>query len=75
MCIRDRSCLCGTDKVYDKEAPAAAAALKAAGVRAICLAGRPGERETALRAAGVQSFIYEDCDAVSTLKAAYDSLG
>jgi methylmalonyl-CoA mutase len=69
------ACLCGPDAVYDKEAPAAATALKAAGVRTIYIAGWPGERETALRAAGVQSFIYEGCDAVSTLKTAYDSLG
>jgi methylmalonyl-CoA mutase len=69
------ACLCSSDKVYDKEAPAAAAALKAAGVRHIYLAGRPGEREAALRSAGVQSFIYEGCDALATLKAAYDILG
>src|ERR1700733_7981161 len=69
------ACLCGSDKVYDREAPAAAQALKAAGVRHIYLAGRPGERETALRGAGVQSFIYEGCDALATLNAAYDILG
>ena len=69
------ACLCGSDKVYDKEAPATAQALKAAGVRHIYLAGRPGEGETALRGAGVQSFIYEGCDALATLSAAYDILG
>jgi methylmalonyl-CoA mutase len=69
------ACLCSTDKVYEKEAATAAAALKAAGAKHIYLAGRPGERETALRAAGVQAFIYEGCDALATLKAAYDILG
>jgi methylmalonyl-CoA mutase len=69
------ACLCSSDKIYDKEAPAAAAVLKAAGARHLYLAGRPGERETALRGAGVQSFIYEGCDALATLKAAYDILG
>ncbi len=69
------ACLCGSDKVYDRKAPAAAQALKAAGVRHIYLAGRSGERETALRGAGVQSFIYEGCDALATLNAAYDILG
>ena len=54
---------------------AAAAALKAAGARHLYLAGRPGEREAALQAAGVQSFIYEGCDALATLKSAYDILG
>ena len=69
------ACLCSTDKVYEKEAPAAAEALKAAGARHIYLAGRPGEREAKWRAAGVQSFIHEGCDALATLKSAYDILG
>ena len=68
-------CLCASDKVYEKEAAAAVAALKAAGARHIYLAGRPGEREAALRAAGVQSFVYGGCDALATLRAAYDILG
>ena len=37
-------------------------------------AGR-GERKAALRAAGVQCFIYDGCDALATLPAAYDILG
>ncbi len=69
------ACLCSSDKVYDKEAVAAAAALKAAGARHIYLAGRPRDQETALKAAGVQSFIYEGCDALATLSSAYDILG
>ncbi len=68
-------CLCSNDKVYEKEAVAAAQALKAAGARHIYLAGRPRDQEAALRAAGVQSFIYEGCDALATLRAAYDILG
>ena len=67
-------CLCSTDKVYEKQAAAVAEALKAAGARHIYLAGRPGEREAKWRAAGVQSFIYEGCDALATLKGAYDIL-
>jgi len=69
------ACLCSSDKVYEKDAAAAAEALKAAGARHIYLAGRPGEREAALRIAGVQSFIYEGCDVLATLVAAYDILG
>ena len=68
------ACLCASDRIYETEAPAAAAAVKAAGARHIYLAGRPGQRETALRAAGVQSLIYEGCDALATLTAAYDIL-
>jgi methylmalonyl-CoA mutase len=69
------ACLCSTDQIYEKDAVPAAKALKAAGAEHIYLAGRPSEREAALRAAGVQSFIYEGCDALATLKAAYDILG
>jgi methylmalonyl-CoA mutase len=69
------ACLCSSDKVYAKEALAAAETLKAAGALHIYLAGRPGEQEAALKAAGVQSFIYEGCDALATLSSAYDMLG
>jgi len=69
------ACLCSSDKVYESEAAPAAAALKAAGAKQIYLAGRPGDFETALRAAGVQSFIYDGSDAVATLTAAYAILG
>jgi methylmalonyl-CoA mutase len=65
------ACLCGSDKTYDREAEAAAAALKAAGARHIYLVGRPGEREAAYRSAGVQMFIYAGCDALAVLDAAH----
>ncbi len=68
------ACLCSSDKVYEKDASATVEGLKAAGARHIYLAGRPGEHEAALRAAGVQSFIYDGCDVLATLTAAYDIL-
>jgi methylmalonyl-CoA mutase len=68
------ACLCSSDKVYEKDAAEAALALKAAGARHIYLAGRPREQEASLKAAGVQSFIYEGGDALATLRAAYDIL-
>jgi methylmalonyl-CoA mutase len=68
------ACLCSSDKIYEREAPAAAETLKAAGATHIYLAGRPGDREATLRAAGVQSFVYDGCDALATLKGAYDIL-
>jgi methylmalonyl-CoA mutase len=68
------ACLCGSDQAYENTATPAAAALKAAGVQHIYLAGRPGEREAQWRAAGVQSFVYEGCDALSLLQAAYQAL-
>jgi methylmalonyl-CoA mutase len=65
------ACLCGSDQAYESAAAPAVAALKAAGVRHIYVAGRPSAREAQWRAAGVQSFIYEGCDALSLLQAAY----
>jgi methylmalonyl-CoA mutase len=64
-------CLCSSDKVYEKDAVAVAEALKAAGAKHIYLAGRPRDQEAALKAAGVQSFIYEGCDVLSVLQVAH----
>jgi methylmalonyl-CoA mutase len=69
------ACLCSSDEVYAGEAEAAAAALRAAGAKHIYLAGRPGEREAALAAAGVGSFIHVGCDVLATLKTAQGVLG
>jgi methylmalonyl-CoA mutase len=67
------ACLCGSDKTYESEAEAAAAALKTAGARHVYLTGRPGTKEEAWRAA-VQTFIHDGCDVLATLQAAYDIL-
>jgi methylmalonyl-CoA mutase len=67
-------CLCSSDKVYAGQAAAAAAAakaLQAAGARHIYLAGRAGEQEAALRAAGVNEFVYAGGDALGVLQEAY----
>jgi methylmalonyl-CoA mutase len=69
------ACLCSSDKVYAAEAAEAARALTAAGAAHIYLAGRPGELEAALKAAGVQDFIYAGCDVLATLTAAHGILG
>jgi methylmalonyl-CoA mutase len=66
------TCICSSNEVYGKDAVAAAADLSKAGARHIYLAGRPGELESALKAAGVQSFIYAGCDMLATLRAAHD---
>jgi methylmalonyl-CoA mutase len=65
------ACLCASDKVYAEHAAAAAKALQAAGVRHIYLAGRPGEQEAPLRAAGVNDFVFAGGDALVTLQDAY----
>jgi methylmalonyl-CoA mutase len=65
------ACLCSSDNIYARQAAAAAKALQAADARHIYLAGRPGEREAALRAAGVNDFVFAGGDALATLQEAY----
>jgi methylmalonyl-CoA mutase len=64
-------CLCSSDKVYSEQAAAAAKALQAAGARHIYLAGRPGEQEALLRAAGVNDFVFAGGDALAALRDVY----
>jgi len=68
-------CLCASDAGYAVDAAEAATALRAAGATHIYLAGRPGELETTLKAAGVGTFIYVGCDVVATLTAAHAIVG
>jgi methylmalonyl-CoA mutase len=68
-------CLCSSDKVYAADGAEAAKALKAAGATYIYLAGKPGELETALRDAGVESYIAAGGNALETLNSAYEQLG
>ena len=65
------ACLCSSDKVYAEHAAAGAKALQAAGAKHIYLAGRPGEQEAALRAAGVGDFIFAGADALAMLREAW----
>jgi methylmalonyl-CoA mutase len=69
-CGAKLACLCGSDEGYAADAVAAATALAAAGAR-LTLAGRPGEQETALRAAGVENFIFAGCDVLAALRATH----
>lgn len=64
------ACLCSSDKVYPVEAAAAAKALIAAGAKQVYLAGRPGEIEAELKAAGVTHFVFMGCDVLATLQEA-----
>jgi methylmalonyl-CoA mutase len=68
------ACLCSSDAVYAAEAAAVAGALREAGAKHIYLAGRPGELEPMLRAAGVGTFIHVGCDLLATLTAAHEIL-
>jgi methylmalonyl-CoA mutase len=65
------ACLCSSDKIYVEHAVPAAEALQAAGSKHIYLAGRPGELEAALRAAGVNDFIFAGGDVLAILGDAY----
>jgi methylmalonyl-CoA mutase len=64
-------CLCSSDKVYAHQAAAAARALQAAGAKHIYLAGRPGAQEAALRAAGVNDFVFAGGDVLAMLRETY----
>ena len=65
------ACLCSSDNIYARQAAAAAKALQAADAKHIYLAGRPGAQEAALRAAGVNDFVFAGGDALATLQEAY----
>src|SRR6266576_708677 len=65
-------CLCSTDKIYARQAVAAARALQTADAKHIYLAGRPGQQEAALREAGVTDFVFAGSDALVLLQKAYE---
>ena len=65
------ACLCGDDEGYAAHGPAFARALKAAGVRWLALAGRPGDASNAWREAGVDDFLFVGADAAAALRRAW----
>jgi methylmalonyl-CoA mutase len=69
------ACICSSDALYPHEAADAAMALMASGARKIWLAGRPGDLEAQLAAAGVSGYVFAGCDVLSTLKEALDVTG
>ncbi len=69
------ACICSSDAVNAVHAEATARALKAAGARLVLMAGRPGDKEAALRAAGVDQFLFAGADAVATLADLQSKLG
>jgi len=68
------ACLCSDDKTYAAQAEAYARAIKAAGVKGLVLAGRPGNGESALRAAGIDDFIFVGGDAIAVLNQLHQRL-
>ncbi len=69
------ACLCSSDALYAEKAAEVAAALKAAGAAPLLLAGRPGEAEPALTAAGIDGYVHEGLDMVALLAGLHDRLG
>lgn len=67
--------IAGTDEAYAQHAQAAARALKAAGAVWVVLAGKPGEAEAGLRAAGVDQFVFAGQNAVAELVTLHAALG
>jgi methylmalonyl-CoA mutase len=63
------ACICSSDALYAEHAAPTAKALKSAGAKLVLMAGRPGDKEAALKLAGVDQFLVEGADTVATLKA------
>nr|HML31009.1 methylmalonyl-CoA mutase [Hyphomicrobium sp.] len=68
------ACICSSDAVNASLAETTAKALKAAGAKLVLMAGRPGDNEAALKAAGIDQFLFAGADAVSTLKGLQEKL-
>ena len=68
------ACLCSADAVYAELGEATAQLLKTAGARHVLLAGRPKD-DAALKAAGVDTFVFAGCDAIAVLTALHKVLG
>jgi methylmalonyl-CoA mutase len=68
------ACICSSDAVNASLAQPTAEALKAAGAKLVLMAGRAGEQEAALKAAGVDQFLFAGADAVATLRGLQERL-
>ncbi|MEZ5972513.1 MAG: methylmalonyl-CoA mutase family protein [Hyphomonadaceae bacterium] len=67
--------IASTDAHYAEHAENAAQRLKAAGADWVLLAGKPGDREGVLRAAGVDQFIFAGQNALTELETLHIALG
>lgn len=63
------ACLCSTDALYAEQAGAVVEALRSAGARWICLAGRPGI------VPGADTHVFLGCDAVAVLTTVLERAG
>lgn len=67
--------IASTDAVYAEQAENCAQRLKAAGADWVLLAGKPGESEDKLRAAGVDQFVYTGVNVLKELETLHAALG
>jgi len=67
--------IASTDACYAEHGENCAQRLKAAGADWVVLAGKPGESETKLRAAGVDQFVYTGVDTLKELETLHAALG
>ncbi len=71
----DIAVLCSSDALYAELAEPTARALAARGARVIALAGSPGERENAYRAAGITDFVFVGANVAQSLRSLLTRVG
>lgn len=69
------ACICSSDALYDEHAADTAKTLKALGANLVLVAGKPGDKEDALTAAGVDYFLYDGLDVAQTLDSLLKNTG
>ena len=68
------ACICSSDAVNAGLAQPTADALKKAGAKLVLMAGKPSENEAALKAAGVDQFLFAGAEAIATLRGLQERL-
>ena len=66
--------VCGSDEDYATWLEQAVDALKKAGCPVVLVAGRPGDREAALREAGVSDFVFVGADVLTSMTRVLDAI-
>ncbi|MBT8469644.1 MAG: methylmalonyl-CoA mutase subunit beta [Deltaproteobacteria bacterium] len=67
--------ICGSDADYETRLEPAVEALKKAGCDQVLVAGRPGERESAIRELGASEFVFAGADVLSVMTRVLDAMG
>lgn len=71
----DMAVFCGPDELYETFVPELAGQLRGKGARAVLVAGKLGEKETAYREKGVDLFVYAGVDVHAILVTLHTQLG